>query len=301
MKITFFYATNPANFLLVTRLNSISLALQYNLYYHSTAGAIGAKVDWNGIIYTGFQDYQTTTGQDVNSIFGNPLFTNAPTNFLLNTGSPAYNAGDPAFQHASAETDIYGENRVLLGRVDIGAVEANVALPVEYLAPLSGYSVPKSGIALQWSTASEYNAVRFEVERSTEGTGFEKIAEVAAHGNSQQIQHYDFLDEKPAVGINNYRLRQIDGNYKTSLSNIVAITYKNLNFNVLPNPVSDFFEIKSDTEWEYALLRDTRGEMVRKFSFSDRTSLAGLAQGLYSLEIFTKNNAMPIVLRVVKQ
>ena len=83
-----FYATNTANYLLVARLNSTGLILNYNLYDHSTG--IGAvKVDWNGMLYTGFTNYQNMTGKDQNGIFGNPLFSNPAThNFHLSPGSP---------------------------------------------------------------------------------------------------------------------------------------------------------------------------------------------------------------------
>ena len=64
--------------------------------------------------------------QDQSSIFANPKFANAIGEiFRLLGGSPARNAGNPAFVPAAGETDYYGVSRVLGGGVDLGATELN--------------------------------------------------------------------------------------------------------------------------------------------------------------------------------
>jgi hypothetical protein len=81
-------------------------AIAYNLFY-STSGGTGID----------------GTSLDAQAVTGNPLFTTAGSDFRLQAGSAAINAGDPAFTAASGEMTLDGNVRVLDGRVDIGAYE----------------------------------------------------------------------------------------------------------------------------------------------------------------------------------
>jgi hypothetical protein len=63
---------------------------------------------------------------------------------------------------------------------------------------------------IEWSTASETNNDRFEVERSRDGITFEKIGEVDGAGSSTSVLAYSLVDGFPETGVNYYRVRQID-------------------------------------------------------------------------------------------
>ena len=61
----------------------------------------------------GFTVYRNATGQDGNSLFANPQLTNPGAGDVhLTGGSPAINAGDPAFVPGAGEVDIDGQPRV---------------------------------------------------------------------------------------------------------------------------------------------------------------------------------------------
>lgn len=111
-------------------------------------------------------------------------------------------------------------------------------LPVE-LSRFEGKAT-QSGISLEWETASEINNSHFEVERSADGSAFEKIGSVAGHGNSVATIEYSYLDKHPNPGTNYYRLRQIDFDGKYEYSNVVAVTAPEatqaLQVQVAPNP-----------------------------------------------------------------
>ena len=68
--------------------------------------------------------FQSATGQDVNSIFANPLLV-TPGTFSprISRRSPAINAGSPSYVPTAGETDFFGQPRLLGTAVDIGAVE----------------------------------------------------------------------------------------------------------------------------------------------------------------------------------
>jgi uncharacterized protein (DUF2141 family) len=87
---------------------------------------------------------------------------------------------------------------------------SSVPLPVE----LSTFTAEAKGgaVRLDWTTASEKNSARFEVERSLNGRSFERIGTVAAAGSSSAPLSYTFPDTNlptPQSTIY-YRLRQVD-------------------------------------------------------------------------------------------
>lgn len=94
-------------------------------------------------------------------------------------------------------------------------------------------------VKLSWKTATESNSQRFDVERSIDGSHFNKIGEVAAKGNSNSIQKYSLLDANASKGINYYRLKQLDVDGHFTYSPIVAVTLSSgKGFEIYPNPVS---------------------------------------------------------------
>ncbi|MCC6723010.1 MAG: right-handed parallel beta-helix repeat-containing protein [Saprospiraceae bacterium] len=137
IKQNLFIATNADKRLIVSRLNSTGLLLDYNLYHHSQ-GASNISIDWEGTIYTTYAAYTSGTGQDANSPFADPQFTSPGSlDFHISASSPAYNAGDPAFAPLAGEVDLDGDARLQFGRVDIGSDEVAMALPVDYPTPLT--------------------------------------------------------------------------------------------------------------------------------------------------------------------
>ncbi len=114
----------------------------WNLYY-STAGYVSKKsIDWAAVdSYTSFADFQSTTGEDANSLGGsNPDFeslTSKPLNFDLTAASPAVNAGgaslscsigwcDPNGSSPNSiygATDFIGNPRMTGSAINIGAYE----------------------------------------------------------------------------------------------------------------------------------------------------------------------------------
>lgn len=110
-------------------------------------------------------------------------------------------------------------------------------LPVELLV-FDGYQ-NAFNIDLEWSTASETNSSHFVVERSKDVFHFEAIGQVSSAGNSQQELSYYFVDHTPNLGINYYRLRQVDLNGAEEILPTIAIEYEleALSIRVFPNPI----------------------------------------------------------------
>ena len=118
-----FYSTDQ-NLLIYSESGNVNNTLDYNLFF-TADGAGQAEFTWQNTFYQGFAAYQAGSGEDANSLFGDPLFVDAGNGDLHVTGpgSPAINAGDPAFVPDPNEVDLDGGARVNGPRVDIGADE----------------------------------------------------------------------------------------------------------------------------------------------------------------------------------
>jgi hypothetical protein len=92
---------------------------------------------------------------------------------------------------------------------------------------------------LDWQTSQEWNSSRFEVLRSLDGRDFKSVASLDAAGNSNTLKNYTFNDNISGTGYVYYRLRQVDVDGKTTLSDIVRLKLgntKEASFDLYPNP-----------------------------------------------------------------
>lgn len=95
------------------------------------------------------------------------------------------------------------------------------ALPIELLS-FFAYSDEQTNY-LEWTTASEKNNERFEIERSFDGTTFEVIGQQTGAGNSSSRIDYKFCDHSPHQDVNYYRLNQIDYDGNSTYSPVVSV------------------------------------------------------------------------------
>lgn len=98
----------------------------------------------------------------------------------------------------------------------------SASLPVELLS-FTGWNEQNRNV-LQWVTETELNNARFEIERSINPQdGFTTIGSVEGAGNSTQQLTYLFEDNQPMLGVNYYRLRQVDFDGTFTYSKVIAI------------------------------------------------------------------------------
>lgn len=108
-------------------------------------------------------------------------------------------------------------------------------LPVTLLS----FNAQKAGdqVLLTWSTSTEINTDKFNVEYSKDGNSFSSFITVPAKGNSSTRQDYSTIHCCPSEGVNFYRLKMIDidGSYKYSEIRKVVFEFVNV-MKVFPNP-----------------------------------------------------------------
>jgi PKD repeat protein len=152
-----------------------------------------------------------------------------------------------------------------------------------------------NGNALSWITSSEANSDRFVIERSMEDQNFITIGQIAAAGNSNTNQFYNYLDAKPLAGRNFYRLKMVDKDGTFKFSDIVVIdnNAKLIITNIQPNPAPRGTNgLLNITDGERGIanitLSNVAGQVLQSYRVSNPTgnvqvplSTATLASGTY--------------------
>ena len=110
----------------------------------------------------------------------------------------------------------------------------STALPLTLLS-FKAQQVKRGEVLLDWRVKDEVNMKQYDVQRSVDGKNFTTIGTV----NNLGKEVYTLIDQKPAQGINYYRLSMVESNGLTNYSHIVAI---NINdgkaLHASPNPVT---------------------------------------------------------------
>ena len=112
-------------------------------------------------------------------------------------------------------------------------------LPVELTAFTATAAPDATAVHLAWTTASEKNSARFDIERSTDGETFKRIGMAAAAGTSSTPRTYARTDSQlPAERKLYYRLHQVDLDGMTTYSPVRTVALSNLpsGLALFPNP-----------------------------------------------------------------
>lgn len=183
----------------------------------------------------------------------------------------------------------------------IGTITVNnIALPLT-LIHFKGKK-QAAGILLDWATASEIQVNRFEIERSNDGSLYEKIGTIQAAGNSNTNKYYSFTDLLPFNTDNYYRLKMVDDDGKYSYSNVVVFKGGQLT-NMLvdkikPNPFRDVINIELALQQPQQLtiqLVDMTGRVELSSNYAGKAgvnkivlnNLGNLSAGVYFIKIIT--------------
>jgi len=147
---------------------------------------------------------------------------------------------------------------------------------------------------LNWTTRLEINNDKFEIERSDDGKNFIAIGAVKGKGTTTNTSNYEFVDEKPFIGFNYYRLKQLDKNGAYEYSEVRQLRFDAKTtgpIRVMPNPVSDFIEVQNlaSNQVKEIMIYDERQRLIRTIdvtgeSPANRFNLAELQSGVYHLK-----------------
>ena len=98
----------------------------------------------------------------------------------------------------------------------------NAHAEVAYAVPLKGES-HAIGVMLEWTTAFEMNSQLFVIEKSEDGVNFQQLGTVEAAGSSDEERVYRYFDMNATKGTLHYRLKQLDVDGGTNVSQSITL------------------------------------------------------------------------------
>ncbi|MCX6208839.1 MAG: T9SS type A sorting domain-containing protein [Bacteroidetes bacterium] len=165
-------------------------------------------------------------------------------------------------------------------------------LPI-VLSSFTADKVNKTSV-LKWTSKTEVNSKLYEVQRSIDGRSYSTLGTVVAKGFASD---YNFTDEKPFVGINYYRLKQVDKDGKFEYSAVRTVNFKpetnSFIVNIYPNPVSNVLNVRiTNADAKQIRVFDMNGKTVYTTTAISSTGtttipVSNLSKATYFVEITT--------------
>ncbi|MGI4739002.1 MAG: LamG-like jellyroll fold domain-containing protein [Janthinobacterium lividum] len=224
-----------------------------------------------------------------NQVAGSPFTVAAPTTSLAVNGltrSSTY-----YYRVAAQSADLLNQG----ARSSTATVAT--PLPVELSTFTAQPSTSQPLVRLTWTTAVERSSARFEIERSSDGTSFVRLAAIAAAGTTTSAHAYTFTDDQlPVAAALYYRLRQVDTDGSATYSPVRAVALEpTLPALVLfPNPASTTAQLKNALPATPVQVLDALGRVVATTTADAWGSAtlnlpAGLLGGVYLVRSGTQS------------
>jgi len=150
-------------------------------------------------------------------------------------------------------------------------------------------TVYQKNVLLQWTIANPVLVKKFIIERFDYNVGWKQIHDLNANDDKNE---YQFVDDNPMSGTNEYRLKIIEKNNQSYYSTVQKISIDvNNEFDIYPNPTTAQLNITGNfSSLATIILTDLSGKFIwQKKLFSSnniiRIDLPVLAPGIYMLKI----------------
>lgn len=145
-------------------------------------------------------------------------------------------------------------------------VITELTLPVSF----AGFNVicEVNGYLLKWSTETEYNSDRFEIERSDDEINWVNVGSLSAQGYSNKATNYEFNDARDCSTCEKYyRIKQLDfdGNFEYSPTLAANCVDQITKVSLYPNPAWEkvYLSIEQNRDDDISLsINDLMGTTV---------------------------------------
>lgn len=166
--------------------------------------------------------------------------------------------------------------------------------PVEF-ETIQAHLLSRNEVNVSWTTGTETNNDRFEVERSVDGVRWDLIGTVAGAGTTGEAMAYKLVDYNPTEGNLYYRIKQVDYDGSFSYSNSVVVFIDKIKEGILdvaPNPIQanqtlNFFNAAS-IEW--IEIFNQYGSRVKTIERVNRQLKMDFGTGVFNLRMKTKES-----------
>ncbi|WP_123985228.1 T9SS type A sorting domain-containing protein [Taibaiella soli] len=148
---------------------------------------------------------------------------------------------------------------------------------------------------LTWATADEKNTATFDIEHSTDGASFERVATIAAKGTGNNT--YDFTDINTANGANYYRLKQVDNDGSFQYSKVVKVNIGKetaaATVNFYPNPAKDVLNIATTGDVMVAIFNMNGVNVAtQEVNGNGQITVSNLPEGMYICRVANANGVL---------
>jgi hypothetical protein len=167
----------------------------------------------------------------------------------------------------------------------------------------------KEGVAVKWQTVTEQNNRGFNIQRRSGSGEWKNIAFIfsqTADGNSSSKLDYNYTDRTPVIGIVQYRIQQVDMDYRSSYSEIRSVKDELVKNTVIiyPNPTHDGtinVVMEDQNASRNIVVSDMMGRVIRTINnvTGNTLQITNLADGFYTLRIFNEATATTTVEKIV--
>lgn len=152
----------------------------------------------------------------------------------------------------------------------------------------------KTGVTLKWETATEANNTGFEILRNMDNGGYQKIGFVATRasgGSSNTKLNYEFNDANLSKGVTLYRLRQVDMDGNSQMSEVRSVrgdgTASSITVYPTPSTTGNVTVSVSGLQSFKMNLMDMTGRTIKSVNSNGTNDirLTNLQSGLYLVKI----------------
>ncbi len=169
------------------------------------------------------------------------------------------------------------------------------SLPIAYSKELTVIRESENFALLSWTTSFEVENRGFEVQHlNPVSNTWDSIAWLDGHGNSNTEVSYTYVDDKPVIGVNYYRLKQFEQNGRTNYSNIDSVNFElATEISLNPNPADKFIRIHGlfGHEIKRISIYDISGHKVNILGFHDDIlNVSNLNIGIYIIKLEFDNS-----------
>jgi Subtilase family len=168
----------------------------------------------------------------------------------------------------------------------------------------------KNDVEVLWTTSTEINGDRFEIERSDDGRTFKVIGTVKATWNSSTPRSYRALDQNIVQGNAGktflYRIESIDKDGSSETTKVDKVTIApSTEVSLFPNPVVNNSCTITWKDIIQIVISTTSGQRVQNTIVNSQLwqhtiTMPNLPAGVYNAEAYTKDGGRKVI-RFVKQ
>jgi hypothetical protein len=170
---------------------------------------------------------------------------------------------------------------------DFTSCSFTYVLPVKWLGFTANLTNNK-GSQLAWSVLEDANVKEYYVERSTNGTSWQRIASIKRKYSFDNRSQYSYTDVEYSTGKNYYRIVQEDVFGSTHTSDVEQVIAEGPSFSLSPNPTRNRLNIKqTSTQATQADIYDSYGKLLlsTRIHSCESIDISRLVNGNYYLRL----------------